>query len=78
MADNLQLTFGRFRAAAGNFIETVDSNAAYESEAFLIKLSHDLAELYTAPWIYQWSNPTLRELMKPLSPQSNVQSCAIR
>jgi hypothetical protein len=38
----------RFRAAAANFIQTVDSAAAIEREAFLARLSNCLAELYSS------------------------------
>ena len=46
MTDNVHLVLDRFRAAAANFIQTVDSIAAIEREAFLARLSHCLAELY--------------------------------
>ena len=46
MTDNEHLVLDRFRAAAANFIQTVDSIAAMESEVFLARLSHCLAELY--------------------------------
>ena len=46
MTDKLHLVLERFRAAAANFIEAVDSMDAIEREAFLSRLSHSLAELY--------------------------------
>jgi hypothetical protein len=48
MTDNVHLVLDRFRAAAGNFIQTVDAVAAMERDAFLARLSHSLAELYSS------------------------------
>jgi hypothetical protein len=42
------LVLDRFRAAAANFIQTVDSVAAMERDAFLPRLNHCLAELYSS------------------------------
>ena len=46
MTENVQLVLDRFREAAASFIETVDSAATVECEAFLARLSHCLAGLY--------------------------------
>ena len=48
MSDNLGLVLQRFRAAAENFIQTVDSSSNLEREAFLESVSHRLAELYSS------------------------------
>jgi Domain of unknown function (DUF5063) len=48
MTDNVHLELDRFRAAAENFIQTVDSVAAIEREPFMARLSHCLAELYSS------------------------------
>jgi hypothetical protein len=48
MTDNAHLVLDRFRADAANFIQTVDSIAAFERDAFLISVSHCLAQLYTS------------------------------
>ena len=48
MADNVHLVLDRFRAAAANFTQTVDSVAAMERDAFLGRVSHCLAELYSS------------------------------
>jgi hypothetical protein len=48
MGDNLSPVLQRFRAAAENFIETVDSFSSLEREAFLSSVSHCLAELYSS------------------------------
>jgi hypothetical protein len=47
MSDNVHLVLDRFRAAAAEFIQTVDSVGAMEPDAFLGRLSHCLAELYS-------------------------------
>ena len=46
MTDNAHLVLDRFRVDAANFIQTVDSIAAIERDAFLIRVSHCLAQLY--------------------------------
>ena len=48
MGDNLGLTLQRFRAAATNFIETVDSLPNLERETFLSSVNRCLAELYSS------------------------------
>ena len=48
MTDNVHLVLDRFRAAASNFIETVDSASDIERDAFLARVSHCLAELYNS------------------------------
>jgi hypothetical protein len=48
MADNVSPVSRRFREAAINFIQTVDSVVAMERDAFLAHLSHCLAELYAS------------------------------
>jgi hypothetical protein len=48
MTMNADPVMERFRAAAANFIQVVDSIAVIEREAFLARLSHCLAELYTS------------------------------
>jgi hypothetical protein len=46
MSDNVYIVLDRFRSAATTFIQTVDSVAAMERDAFLVHLSHRLVELY--------------------------------
>jgi hypothetical protein len=48
MTDDVHLKLDRFRAAAENFMQTVDSVAAMEREPFMARLSHCLAELYSS------------------------------
>jgi Domain of unknown function (DUF5063) len=48
MTDNVLIVLERFRAAAENFIQTVDSVAAMDRDTFLPRLSHCLAELYSS------------------------------
>lgn len=48
MTENIQLVLDRLREAAANFVHTVDSSSAMEREAFLARLSHCLAELYSS------------------------------
>jgi Domain of unknown function (DUF5063) len=47
MTGNTHPEMDRFRVAAANFIQTVDSANACEREVFLAQLSHSLAELYS-------------------------------
>jgi uncharacterized protein DUF5063 len=46
MSDNIEL-MRRFRNAAAKFIEIVDSAPRLETEVFLAKVSHGMAELYS-------------------------------
>lgn len=48
MGDNLGPALQRFRVAATNFIETVDSLSNLERETFLSSVSRCLAELYSS------------------------------
>jgi hypothetical protein len=46
MPGNVPIVLDRFRSAATNFIQTVDSSRTVEREVFLASVSHRLAELY--------------------------------
>ncbi len=48
MGDDLILVLQRFRGAATNFLETVDSSPKLERDAFLASVSCCLAELYAS------------------------------
>lgn len=48
MSENANLVLNRFRAAATTFIQIVDSAADIEREAFLSRVGHSLAELYSS------------------------------
>jgi hypothetical protein len=48
MSDNLSPVLLRFRSAAADFIQAVDSTSQMECEPFLARVSHCLAELYSS------------------------------
>jgi Domain of unknown function (DUF5063) len=48
MGDNLGPALQRFRVAATNFLETVDSSSELERDTFLASVSRCLAELYSS------------------------------
>jgi len=48
MTDNISIVLDQFRRAARNFIQTVDSAADMQLEAFLSGVSRSLAELYSS------------------------------
>jgi hypothetical protein len=76
MTDNGHLELDPFRAAARNFIQTVDSVASIEREPFIARLSHCLIELYSSALDLPAVEPDTASIDEtPFDPEKWTQLC---